>query len=262
MPCVGDGTSGETVGMSFEKVELDCGNIVLYRGDCLEVMASWPDGFKVDAVVTDPPYAPAETHDSHLSSITLRSGEAAGRPLGFGGISEQECVELTRKLVSLSAGWCVFTCEWHYMEALHKAGLLVRFGIWRKRNGAPQFTGDRPGMGWEAVAICHRPGRKRWNGGGKHAFWDIPKIDGSHPTQKPLPLFEAFVEDFSDAGGTVFDPFMGSGTSGVASVKLGRKYIGIELDGEHFDAASARIQKELDQRDGTGPLMKAAALLE
>ena len=127
---------------------------------------------------------------------------------------------------------------------------MVRLGIWRKRNGAPQFTGDRPGTGWEAVAICHRPGKKRWNGGGRHGFWDVPKVNfAGHPTSKPVALYEAFASDFTEAGSTILDPFMGSGTTGVACVKTGRKFIGIELDRGYFDIAVKRIEKALKERD-------------
>jgi site-specific DNA-methyltransferase (adenine-specific) len=217
------------------------GNATLYLGDCREIL---PTLGKVDAVMTDPPYGDAETHEKHLSGIVLKNGEPAGRALGFSGISEEECVTLARQWVEISARWVVFSCEWKFCSALDKAGLLVRFGIWRKPDGAPQFTGDRPGMGWEAVAVCHRPGKKRWNGGGKHAFWNYPKGQNksNHPTGKPEGLLSEIVADFTDAGDSVLDPFMGSGTTGVACVKLGRKFIGIEIEPKYFDIACGRIR--------------------
>lgn len=134
------------------------------------------------------------------------------------------------------------------MHALDDAGVLVRFGIWRKPDGAPQFTGDRPGTGWEAIAICHREGKKRWNGGGKHAFYEHSKSENKsgHPTGKPLPLFVNLVLDFTDAGEEVVDPFMGSGTTGIACIRTGRKFIGIERDPVHFKTAVERIKRELD----------------
>ena len=171
--------------------------------------------------------------------------------LGFGGITADETSALAEVWCGLARRWVVFTCEWKHMHKIDETGNLVRMGIWRKPDGAPQFTGDRPGMGWEAVAVCHRKGRKRWNGGGRHAFWSFPKgtaRDG-HPTQKPISLLEAWVRDFTDPGEVVLDPFMGSGTTGVACVKMGRRFIGIEIDRGHFETAACRISEAARQPD-------------
>lgn len=205
-------------------------------GDCLDVMPTLPDR-SVDAVVTDPPYGSDDTHARHLSTVADRQA------LHFDGIAENECVSLAQEFIRIAKTWAIFTCEWHFMEALHRAGVLVQFGIWRKRNGAPQFTGDRPGTGWEAIAICHRSGKKRWNGGGRHAVWDIPRVHGNHPCEKPLELMRAFVLDFTGAGATVLDPFMGSGTTGVACIQTGRKFIGIEIDEHYFNIAVKRLRE-------------------
>lgn len=222
------------------------GDCVLYQADCMDVL---PTLDRVDAVITDPPYGDAETHAGHLSSVTLKNGEQAGKVLGFAGISERTLVEMAALWVEKANRWVVFTSEWKFMSALDDAGLLVRFGVWRKPDGAPQFTGDRPGMGWEGIAICHRPGRKRWNGGGRHAFYSWPKgsNQSGHPTGKPIGLFCEFVQDFTDRGESVLDPFMGSGTTGVACVQLGRKFIGIEREPKYFDIACDRIAKAVAQ---------------
>jgi len=98
-------------------------------------------------------------------------------------------------------------------------------------------------MGWEPVAICHRPGKKRWNGGGRHAFWTFPKGSNrtGHPTGKPVGLFEAFVSDFTDPGDLVLDPFMGSGTTLDACKLLGRQAIGIEIEEKYCEIAARRL---------------------
>jgi site-specific DNA-methyltransferase (adenine-specific) len=215
----------------------------IYHGDYREIM---PRIGNVEHVITDPPYGDAATHASHLSKVILRNGEAARRPLGFIGISKEECIELATCWVSAAARWVVFTCEWKYMHALSDAGLLVRFGVWRKPDGAPQFTGDRPGTGWEAVAICHRNGKKRWNGGGKHAYWEFAKGQNTsgHPTGKPIGLYSGFVNDFTDVGDLILDPFMGSGTTLRAAKELGRKAIGIELEEHYCEIAARRLSQE------------------
>lgn len=207
------------------------------HGDCREIL---PMLEKVDLVITDPPYGKNETHKGHMSTVI------DCQSLGFDGLDEAECVNLARSWVEKAERWCVFTCEWHFMEALHRAGLLVRFGIWRKPDGSPQFTGDRPGMGWEAVAICHRSGKKRWNGGGHHAFWSYGVARGTgHPTEKPLALYHKFVSQFSDPGEVILDPFMGSGTTLRAAKDLGRKAIGIEIEEKYIKIAVKRLMQEV-----------------
>lgn len=226
--------------------DITLGPVRLIRGDCTKIA---PTLEGVDAVITDPPYGERDTHEKHLSSVTLRGGISAGQRLGFEGITEEQMVELASSWVALAKGWCVFTCEWKFCHALEIAGLLVRFGIWRKPDGAPQFTGDRPGTGWEAVACCHRPGRKRWNGGGKHGFWVYPKGENrtGHPTGKPVGLFSEFCSDFTSHGQLILDPYMGSGTTLIAAIRTGRRAIGIEIDPRYFRIAVERVQRELDQ---------------
>jgi hypothetical protein len=223
------------------------GESTVWLGDCRDVL---PMLDAVDVVLSDPPYGGADTHAQHLSTIVLKNGEPAGQALGFDGITAEELVEFTRQWCALARRWVVFSCEWKHVHRLDEAGLLVRFGIWRKPDGAPQFTGDRPGTGWEAVAVCHRPGRKRWNGGGSHAFWTVPKMGHyGHPTEKPEPLLRSWVRDFTDDGETILDPFMGSGTTGVAAVKLGRRFIGIEREPKYFEIAVRRIEAAYAQPD-------------
>jgi len=167
--------------------------------------------------------------------------------LGFAGISQDDLCNFAAQWVAQARRWVVFTCEWKHAHALPH---LVRLGIWRKPDGAPQFTGDRPGMGWEAVAICHRDGRKKWNGGGKHAVWTIPKGAGDgHPTQKPVALPLALIADFAAPNETILDPYMGSGSTGVAAVQMRHPFVGIEIEPRYFDIACRRIEQAQRQGD-------------
>lgn len=223
------------------------GDATLYLGDCREILPDLPN---VNAVITDPPYGDQDTHAKHLANVILKNGEPAGQVLGFDGINQDQMVAMTRDWIEKANRWVVFTSEWKFIAALDSAGLLVRFGIWRKPDGAPQFTGDRPGTGWEGIAICHRAGRKRWNGGGKHAFYNWPKgsNNSGHPTGKPIGLFSEFVQDYTDLGETILDPFMGSGTTGVAAIQMGRKFIGIEREPKYFEIACERIKNAQRQQ--------------
>jgi site-specific DNA-methyltransferase (adenine-specific) len=119
----------------------------------------------------------------------------------------------------------------------------IRAGFWRDPARAPQFTGDRPGQPGDAIAIMHRPGRKRWNGGGRAAFWNYPRVitGRCHPTQKPEPLLLDLVSLFTDPGEVILDPYFGSGTTAAAARALGRRCIGVEIDPAYVLAARARL---------------------
>ena len=214
------------------------GDCRLILGDCTDV---FPTIESVDHVITDPPYG----EKTHKGARTGRNGQAV--LIDFDSLPDDAFYPLCESLVKLARRWVVMSCEWRHAVKLEESELLIRLGVWIKRNSAPQFTGDRPGVGWEAIACLHRKGRKKWNGGGHHAVWDFPKTEGEHPTQKPILLIKKWVEQFTDAGETILDPFMGSGTTGVACVQLGRKFIGIEREQKYFDIACRRIEQAYSQ---------------
>jgi site-specific DNA-methyltransferase (adenine-specific) len=223
------------------------GDAELWHGDCREIL---PTLAQVDAVITDPPYGDI-THKGARSANSLDA-----TTIDFDAIDADALRHLSAMFVEKAARWVVMTCEWQHAATLEASGLpLVRLGVWIKPNGAPQFTGDRPGTGWEAVAILHRPGKKRWNGGGHHAVWNVPIEQGKHPTQKPLRLITDWVQAFTDSGETILDPFMGSGTTGVAATEMGRKFIGIERERRYFDIACERIGRAQAQGQMFAPVM-------
>jgi predicted RNA methylase len=232
-----DGRDASTTG----HVEHLADGVTLYLSDCRDIL---PRLEKLDAVVTDPPYG-------EVTHAGARSANSLDRPtVDFAPLAGGDLVRFCRRFVELANRWVIMTCEWQQAACLEAAGApLVRLGVWVKPNGAPQFTGDRPGMGWEAVAILHRDGTKRWNAGGHHAVWTCPIEQGEHPTQKPERLVANWVHAFTDVQETVLDPFMGSGTTGVAAVKLGRRFIGIEIDEDYFRIAVRRISEALKQPD-------------
>ncbi|MEA2875108.1 MAG: hypothetical protein QOF14_304 [Hyphomicrobiales bacterium] len=223
--------------MSRMRIERLADGVTLYLGDSREIL---PTLGAVDCVITDPPYG-AVTHTGARSANSLKSSQ-----IDFAPITSADLISLSALFCSVANRWVVMTCEWQHAAALQAANVpLVRLGVWVKPNAAPQFSGDRPGMGWEAVAILHRKGRKRWNGGGHHAVWHCPVARGEHPTQKPERLVSEWIRLFTNPDELILDPFMGSGTTGVVAVKQGRRFTGIEIDPKYFALACRRIEDAL-----------------
>jgi site-specific DNA-methyltransferase (adenine-specific) len=209
----------------------------LYCADNREVLPTLEDK-SVDHVFADPPYS-EETHKGARTDIRTKL-------IDFDHISLSELRATFNQFGRVSRRWVVSFMDWRHIYHIEKEppeGLrFVRFGMWRKPNGAPQFTGDRPATGWEGVAVLHAlGGRMVWNGGGKHGVWECPKVHGLHHTQKPLNLLRTLIRDFTDSGETILDPFMGSGTTGAACALEGRRFIGMELREEDCERAKSRI---------------------
>lgn len=221
------------------------------HGDCLcptTGLATLPD-LSVDICLTDPPYT------EYVHKKQRRGLDEDVTSLSFVALTEEQRDAAAREFARLAKRWVLVFCAVEdasrWREALEKHGLeYIRTGAWIKPDGMPQFTGDRPAAGFESIVIAHQPGKKRWNGGGRHAVWTFPKGEGilaSHETQKPLALMESLVRDFSDPGEVVLDPFSGSGSTGVACRKLGRRFIGWELVEKHVAASRKRVGDTREQ---------------
>ncbi len=225
------------------KKHVQIGSCDLYLGDCLKVM---PALGEVDAVVTDPPYG--------ISDAALRIGKRVGRRRG-GDNTWHPPSEWDK---SLNEDWGV-VCDF--------APVVVWFGQWRKRESVQSFIRFplRAEIVW--AKDCHAgppcpvaPRDERiWvfsEAGIKGAtfetsVWDHPVIPTwahkNHKNEKPVGLMCRLIEWVG--AGAILDPFMGSGTTGVACVKLGRKFIGIELDPDYFEIACKRIEEAYRQPD-------------
>lgn len=184
------------------------GDATLYLGDCLEIL---PTLSGVDAVVTDPPYP---------------SIEKSFRQTDCGFLADVDC----RQLV--------------FWDALGSFPLsFTAVHIWHKPNGCSSQHYER---------IFERNGKQTCrvfrNAAILPDYVQYKRECVDHPTQKPVSLLLALVGRCSDSGGLVLDPFMGSGTTGVACANLGRKFIGIEIEPKYFDIACKRIEDA--QRQG------------
>tara|TARA_R110002110_G_C13240720_1_gene699065 strand:- start:156 stop:821 length:666 start_codon:yes stop_codon:yes gene_type:complete len=198
------------------------GDCTLYQGDCLEIL---PTLGKVDAVVTDPPYGIDFTQRTTGEKIT-------GDDKPFDPAPFLEC-----------GTEHIFWGANNFCQRL-PAG---RWLVWIKRAvevAAPKSYGDCE-IAWVSTPGCIKAMRLISDGcirqGVEHGIRRV------HPSQKPREIMEWCLEFVS--GESILDPFMGSGTTGVACVKLGRKFIGIELEPKYFDIACERITKAYAQPD-------------
>lgn len=230
--------------------------IVIYHGDCREIL---PTLDIVDHVITDPPYC-EKTHAGARTASRKKADytkQDINGLIDFVSITESDLRECFDLIGTLAQRWVVATMAYQHIVAFESAppsGLdFIRFGIWIKPNGAPQFTGDRPGSGWEGIAVLHKASlKKRWNGGGRHATFRCglehhASRESLHPTIKPLSLISEFVTLFTDEGETILDPWMGSGTTLDAAKNNGRQAIGIEIEERYCEIAANRLRQKVLQ---------------
>jgi hypothetical protein len=209
-----------------------------------------------DLILTDPPYsetthagarreAPKATTADADGVRRFAQGGNSAVPLGiaFDSISGDEAGAIFARLAPLAKRWVVSFLDWRHvggLDAHPPDGLrFVRHMVWVGPNKAPQFTGDRPGTGWESIAVLHNAtGRMRWNGGGKHGVYThnvahMAHRISAHPNAKPVPLLAQLITDFSDPGDLVLDPFCGSGAVLAAARLTGRRAVGVEQNERH-----------------------------
>ena len=226
----------------------------------------------VDHVITDPPYSEHTHSKSRCGNQILYDGNgnknthcaiSREKEFGFAHITTADMEAVADLTARVSKRWALTFCDVEsshlWSGAMTSAGLdYCRTGAWIKIGGTPQFTGDRPAVGFEAVVICHPKGRKKWNGGGHPAVWSHltcmerggqarSNNTRSHPTQKPLDLMLELVGLFTDPGDLILDPYCGSGTTGVACLRLGRRFIGCEMNAEWAQLARDRMTAEEQQ---------------
>jgi len=211
-------------GASMNKLTVE-----LHLGDCLEVMKSIPDK-SVDAVITDPPYGMGLNTD--WRGMKRWKGEAHVYDPIIGDDSHFDPAPF------LEVGRVhIFWGAQYFCHSLPETGGWLVFN--KRGNGKPSAIcfGDCE-LGWCDVGQSVRMYSQMWHG---VARWST---EGRlHPTQKPIGLMKWCIERYTHEGDTVLDPFMGSGTTGVACVQTGRNFIGIEIDPTYFAIAERRIRE-------------------
>ncbi len=229
--------------------------VELYLGDCIEVLSGVEPS---DHFITDPPYE--HRMQSLHAEFKLRrtDGGPQRQALDFGSVQDirDPFLDHVRRL---NRGWLLAFCnvegvgEWQ--SAILARDLKFKTTcIWNKPDATPKLNGQGPALSYECITTtwCGK-GHSVWNGGGRRGVFthltNSAERTGEHPTEKPIPLMRELVTLFSNAGQTICDPFMGSGTTGVAAVRSGRKFIGIEMSEKYFDLACRRIEAAMLEPD-------------
>jgi len=185
--------------------------VELYLGDCLEVMQELEDG-SVDAVITDPPYGMGKA-DWDMQIVPVDDWLPQAKRLGsvalFTGV--KGAFDYPKP------DWIM---AWVRLGSTQRNGKLRGFNNWE-----PILTYGLDRLSNDVIKVSNQRG----------------KNEQEHPTQKPLKLMRMVIERLTQEGDTVLDPFMGSGTTGVACVQTGRNFIGIEIEPKYYEIAEKRI---------------------
>ena len=190
------------------------------------------DDNSIDAVITDPPYGMGKYNKfGSRGNLTISmpytpiiGDDKPFDPSPFLGFPV---------VILFGANW--------YSDKLPAAAGWI---IWDKRDGMTSNNFGDCELAWVKGAIATRIFRHRWNGMIRDSERNKKRV---HPTQKPVALMKWIITNYTAHGDTILDPFMGSGTTGVACVQTGRNFIGIEIDPTYFKIAERRIKDAQQQ---------------
>lgn len=201
------------------------GDCTLYLGDCREIL---PTLGKVDAVVTDPPFGMSFQSNHRLQKHTK--------------IIDDDSDDLLVWACGIDVNHSRYVfCRWDNLQAIPKPKSLV---TWVKNNWSMGDLEHEHGRQTEVCAFYKGVDHFFPNGRPSDVIHAARTGNEFHPTEKPVHLMQAIC---GWTQGVILDPFMGSGTTGVACVNLGRKFIGIEREPKYFDIACKRIAEAYKQ---------------
>ena len=197
----------------------------LHNGDCFKILPRLADdGVRVDAVITDPPYGIGVT------KMTLGNGKYNI----YRGASDwdvpppKKCFDVMQQIANILVIWGGN----YFANILPPSRCWL---VWDKRTGSNSFADCE--LAWTNIDGVIKKITIPWVGANAK---DTPRR--YHPTQKPVALMAWIIERYVHANATILDPFMGSGTTGVACMQTGRNFIGIERDEGYFNIAEKRIE--------------------
>ena len=219
----------------------------LLHGDCVELMKNIPDK-SIDLIVTDPPYLikyktnyrKDKNHDFCSEILNDDNYDCISNYI-------KQCYRI---LKDDTAMYMFCNCDRvdFFKQQLEKAGFKIKnMIIWVKNNWTAGDLKAQFGKQYEIIFLVNK-GRKCFNGGRITDVWHFNRVAGKnqlHQNQKPIDLLEQCILKHSNENDIVFDGFMGSGSTGVAALNLGRNFIGIELNENYFNIANNRIENSL-----------------
>jgi site-specific DNA-methyltransferase (adenine-specific) len=215
----------------LDRWQSDDGAVTLLLGDCLQIL---PTLEGIDAVVTDPPYG-IDVKTTHHTSGRNRISPGRDWPKVKGDDQPFDPVPwLGFSTVLLWGGN-------HYAE---KLPIGRRWLVWDKRDGTGSDDGADCEFAWSSIPGPSRLIRHLWRG----YFRATEKRDRWHPTQKPIVVMEWCLDQSRvEKHSVVLDGYMGSGTTGVACIRTGRRFIGIEIEPKYFEISKRRCIAELER---------------
>ena len=230
--------------------------IDLRHGDCLELMKTIPDG-SVDLVVTDCPYhivsggctnIPRKDEPSGIfnrRNTFTQANSKSGKLFDYNDIKFKDWLPEVYRVLKDNTH-CYIMINARNLKELQDEAEKVGFKfqniiIWNKGNATPNRYYLNA---YEMILMLRKGKAKNINNMGTKNIIDIKNIRGNklHPTEKPVELNKIFIENSSNEGDLVLDPFMGAGSCGVACKELNRKFIGIEKDNNYFEMAKRRLE--------------------
>lgn len=214
------------------------GRATLYLGSCEDIL---PTLQPVDLVCTDPPYGIGEA----AGKAKTRKGLGPTRDYGNDEWDNAPVAPELMAAVRHAGRWQIIFGGNYYDCPAAKCWL-----VWDKVNGENDFADCE--MAWTNLPKAARLIRYMWNG----MLREKGAQRGDRPTQKPLEVMKWCI-GHAPTSETVLDPFMGSGTTGVAAIQMGKSFIGIEREPKYFEAACRRIAEA--NGDDVGPLFGSAA---
>lgn len=209
-------------------------NIELFNADCLEIMKSMKSN-SVALILTDPPYG------KKADKGTNGFGSAKNRRYGGGWDSKRPSKEVFDEMLRIGKNVIIFGGN-YFADILPPSNHWI---FWDKKG---DIAFQNPFADGELIYTTFKKPIKRIVFK-QQGFITDSKDKRYHPTQKPSELVEMLIKEYSKEGDTILDCFMGSGTTGIASVNTNRKFIGIELDSEYFEIAKSRINEAIAKNE-------------